>query len=408
MIVRNRRKQSGFMSRLSRSFSRIKPPAGFKRILPTDQFQLEIDKEIQRSNRRKLNPEFAIISIDFCDHKVPDNKLDWLTDEFMNRLRVSDSIGWHHMKLGVLLPETGVEGASMVRDSLLQIACENEVDLDANISIYPWDDKLFGDNDHRVDNAADGFDPPNWESASVSRMSGLQSSETQTCVLEPPRAVERTMQPKRGTGVRLAFGTRERTPAWKRTLDIVAAGTGLALLSPIFLVVAVAIKTTSKGPVFFSQQREGKDANIFNMLKFRTMCVDAEEQKADLRELSEQDGPAFKLTNDPRVTTVGKYLRKSCIDELPQLYNILTGHMSLVGPRPLPVDESMGCLPWQRQRLAVLPGLTCIWQARGGRDIKFSEWMRMDLDYIEQRGLWFDLKLIGETAVVAVMHKGSV
>ena len=138
------------------------------------------------------------------------------------------------------------------------------------------------------------------------------------------------------------------------------------------------------------------------------MCIDAEAKKDDLRKFSEQDGPAFKLTDDPRVTRLGKYLRKSCIDELPQLINIVAGQMSIVGPRPLPVNESQQCLPWQRQRLTVLPGLTCTWQARGGRDVKFSEWMRMDLEYIEQRGLWFDLRLIGETAMVVVMHKGSV
>jgi len=211
-----------------------------------------------------------------------------------------------------------------------------------------------------------------------------------------------------GSGIRMKFARPEATPFWKRAIDVAGAGVGLMLLSPVFAVAAVAIKTSSRGPVFFLQEREGKDGEVFRILKFRTMCADAESQKANLREFSEQDGPAFKLKNDPRITKVGKYLRKSCIDELPQLYNVLTGSMSLVGPRPLPVDESMSCLPWQRQRLTVLPGLTCTWQARGGRDIKFAEWMRMDIEYINQRGFWFDLKLIGETAVVAVMHKGSV
>ena len=175
---------------------------------------------------------------------------------------------------------------------------------------------------------------------------------------------------KHGTGVRLAFGSRDATPVWKRSIDIVGAGIGLALLTPVFIAAAVAIKATSKGPILFKQQREGKDGDVFQIIKFRTMCIDAEAKKADLRLHSEQDGPAFKLTDDPRITTVGKYLRKSCIDELPQLFNVLTGQMSIVGPRPLPVDESMGCLPWQRRRLSVLPGLTCTWQARGGRDTK--------------------------------------
>lgn len=180
------------------------------------------------------------------------------------------------------------------------------------------------------------------------------------------------------------------------------------LLSPVFLAAAVAIKVSSKGPVFFRQEREGKDGEVFSILKFRTMCDGADAQKDELRKLSEQDGPAFKLENDPRITGIGRYLRKSCIDELPQLFNVITGDMSIVGPRPLPVNESEQCLPWQRRRLSVLPGLTCTWQAHGGRDVKFSEWMRMDLEYIQQRSLWSDLKLIGETAMVVVLHKGSV
>ena len=138
------------------------------------------------------------------------------------------------------------------------------------------------------------------------------------------------------------------------------------------------------------------------------MCMDAENQQAALRAQSEQDGPAFTLTNDPRVTSVGKYRRKSCVDELPQLINVLMGQMSLVGPRPLPVGESLGCKTWQRQRLTVLPGLTCTWQAHGGRDTEFEEWMRMDLDYIKNRSFVFDAKLICITALFAVMHRGSV
>ena len=153
--------------------------------------------------------------------------------------------------------------------------------------------------------------------------------------------------------------------------------------------------------------REGKNGKQFGILKFRTMVTDAEAMQAELRSLSEQDGPAFKLKDDPRITKIGKYLRKSCIDELPQLVNVLTGDMSLVGPRPLPVHESLECVAWQRARLTVLPGLTCTWQAYAARDTKFAEWMRMDLEYIENRSFWNDIKLIFDTAFVAILHKGS-
>lgn len=412
MIVRNRRKRSS----LSRLFSRIKPPAGYRRIMSADQFQLEIEKEIQRSNRRKTSPEFAIVSMDFCDHKVPDERLNALIDVLQQRLRVSDSVGWHEMKLAVLLPETDREGAALVCNSLLDIAQSNDVELEASFSIYPWDDQLLGPN--QVENSNeddfDGSGPWNGTSdsdfAKPSTFEVNDSSDGGGVATMVAPDVKKTSAPQLtgGTGVQMKFSKSSVTPVWKRFIDMAGATVGLMLLSPVFAAAAVAIKISSRGPVFFLQEREGKDGEIFRIVKFRTMCVDAELQKANLRMLSEQDGPAFKLKDDPRITKVGKYLRKSCIDELPQLFNILGGSMSLVGPRPLPVDESMSCKPWQRQRLAVLPGLTCTWQARGGRDVKFAEWMRMDIEYINQRGFWFDIKLIGETAVVAVMHKGSV
>ena len=173
-------------------------------------------------------------------------------------------------------------------------------------------------------------------------------------------------------------------------------------------MAAGAIRCSSKGPVFFLQEREGKDGRKFSILKFRTMVVNAEALQKELLDQSEQDGPAFKLTDDPRVTKVGKYLRKSCIDELPQLWNVLKGDMSLVGPRPLPLHESLACTAWQRARLVVLPGLTCTWQAYGGRDVKFAQWMQMDLDYIKRRSFTFDLRLIFDTACIALLHRGSV
>jgi lipopolysaccharide/colanic/teichoic acid biosynthesis glycosyltransferase len=134
----------------------------------------------------------------------------------------------------------------------------------------------------------------------------------------------------------------------------------------------------------------------------------AERRQLQLRAKSEQDGPAFKLAADPRVTRVGRYLRRTCVDELPQLINVLRGEMSLVGPRPLPVNESLQCEIWQRRRLEVLPGLTCIWQLRGGREVKFADWMRMDLQYVAHRSPWFDLQLIVRTIAVALLHRGSV
>ncbi len=186
-------------------------------------------------------------------------------------------------------------------------------------------------------------------------------------------------------------------PWWKRAIDMAGAGIGLLMLAPIMTLVAIAIKGTSRGPVIFKQRRAGLGGQPFYIYKFRTMIADAEAQKAALRKHSEQDGPAFKMKKDPRVTRVGKLLRETSLDELPQLFNVLLGDMSLVGPRPLPMDESAACDRWQRRRLDVTPGLTCIWQVKGRSRVTFAEWMRMDVNYIRRRTMWHDVKILAET-----------
>lgn len=193
----------------------------------------------------------------------------------------------------------------------------------------------------------------------------------------------------------------------KRAMDIVLSLLGLIVLSPLFLVVAIAIKLDSKGPVFFNQTRVGKDAQLFTMYKFRSMCEDAEARQKDLIELNERDGPVFKIRNDPRVTRVGEFIRKTCIDELPQLLNIVKGDMSIVGPRPLPQYEAEKCTEYQRQRLAVIPGLTCYWQVCVREKVNFDEWVEMDLEYIRERSFWVDMKLFFETFRVILKHEGS-
>jgi lipopolysaccharide/colanic/teichoic acid biosynthesis glycosyltransferase len=196
-------------------------------------------------------------------------------------------------------------------------------------------------------------------------------------------------------------------PLWKRTIDVLAASVGLVLLSPLQFVIAALIKLTSPGPVFFTQLRDGLGGRPFTIYKFRTMRVGADAEKATLRQFSEQDGPAFKMKHDPRITSIGRYLRKSCIDELPQLWNVLKGDMSLVGPRPLPCDESRKCADWERRRLEVSPGLTCIWQVRGKSRVPFVEWMRMDIRYIKARSFFYDLALVLETVVAVAFHRAS-
>lgn len=184
----------------------------------------------------------------------------------------------------------------------------------------------------------------------------------------------------------------------KRVIDIVGSLCGIILLSPIFLIVAILIKLEDpKGKVFFSQERNGQYPKTFKMYKFRSMVHNAEELLKDLMDRNEQSGPVFKINDDPRITKVGKFIRKTSIDELPQLFNVLKGDMSLVGPRPPIPHEVEQYNSYQMQRLAVKPGLTCIWQVSGRNNIGFDEWVEMDIEYIKTRNLWLDIKLIFKT-----------
>ncbi|MFR2666535.1 MAG: sugar transferase [Clostridium sp.] len=186
----------------------------------------------------------------------------------------------------------------------------------------------------------------------------------------------------------------------KRITDIVCSLVGLIILSPILLCTAIAIKIDSNGPILFKQDRVGKDEQIFSMYKFRSMVVNAEELKKSLEKENEMSGPMFKIKKDPRVTRVGRFIRKTSIDELPQLINVLKGNMSLVGPRPSLPKEVEAFEPWMKERLTVLPGLTCIWQVSGRNNIPFKEWMELDIKYVRERSYFLDLKLIFKTIFV--------
>lgn len=187
----------------------------------------------------------------------------------------------------------------------------------------------------------------------------------------------------------------------KRFLDIVGALAGIIFLSPILLVVAILIKLDDpKGGIVFSQKRVGLDGKVFKMYKLRSMVHDAEELKKTLLKENEMSGPMFKMKEDPRVTKIGKFIRKTSIDELPQLFNVLKGDMSLVGPRPSLPKEVEKFDEWMMERLDVRPGLTCIWQTSGRNNIDFEEWMDLDIQYVRKRSLVLDVKLIFKTVGV--------
>jgi len=194
----------------------------------------------------------------------------------------------------------------------------------------------------------------------------------------------------------------------KRILDFTISSILITFLFPVLLVVAIIIKLTSPGPVLFVQERLGLNKRHFNVYKFRTMVVDAEKNMREIEHLNEVSGPVFKIKNDPRITPIGKFLRKTSIDELPQLLNVLIGDMSLVGPRPLPVRDYEGFnKDWQRRRFSVKPGITCLWQVLGRSSIPFEKWMELDLQYIDEWSLWLDCQILLRTIPAVLRGLGA-
>ena len=196
--------------------------------------------------------------------------------------------------------------------------------------------------------------------------------------------------------------------AAKRAVDIVVSTFLIILFSPIMLAALILVKFESKGPAIFAQERIGLNKRYFRIYKFRSMVANAEKLQANLEARNEAQGPVFKIKDDPRITRIGRFLRKTSIDELPQLFNVLKGDMSLVGPRPLPVRDYNGFNEdWQRRRFSVRPGVTCLWQVSGRSRISFDQWMHLDLEYIDHWSLWLDLKILARTIPAVVRGTGA-
>jgi lipopolysaccharide/colanic/teichoic acid biosynthesis glycosyltransferase len=193
----------------------------------------------------------------------------------------------------------------------------------------------------------------------------------------------------------------------KHAFDWIVSLILLVLLSPVFLAISIAILVTMGRPVFFTQSRAGLYGRQFRMIKFRTMVADAEAKQTELQAQNEMTGPVFKVADDPRVTRLGRFLRKSSLDELPQLVNVFLGQMSLVGPRPLPIKEQQKIRGWHRRRLSMKPGITGIWQVSGRNNIDFEDWMKLDYRYVDDWSLRLDLVILMKTVPVVLLGKGA-
>ena len=304
--------------------------------------------------------------------------VDFMARILEGRLRITDTPGLlSDGRIAVLLPDTAAEGAWKVATDVSEVYSPGPSRPECDVLIYPPTHHNGRVGETEVD-------------------ADIDSERGGELLAPEPQGLPRTSE----------FFFSTATPLWKRAIDIVGGGAGLLLAGPVILAAAMAIRLTSRGPVFFVQRREGRGGQVFCMWKLRTMHHDAEQRKEELLHLSHQDGPAFKLKQDPRTTRLGRFLRWTSVDELPQLWNVLKGEMSLVGPRPLPVGESQACEPWQRRRLNVTPGMTCTWQIAGRGTVKFDDWVRMDLQYARHRGMATDLKLIFMTLPSLLFHRG--
>ncbi|MEO1498709.1 MAG: sugar transferase [Planctomycetota bacterium] len=367
------------MLQLARAlFGRVSNESSRSYLLSQDEFETAAAGERMRVDRN--SSQVALLMIALPSHRRDSQHLTNLEQHMAARLRLTDTAGYlRDGRIGVLLPDTPASGAWKVAADLCDQFPVGVDRPDCEVVVYP---ETPGNAVTDPDETAPAVVGPGGPDGAVLAVGHPGATEYEKVFINP-------------------------APLWKRTLDVCGATVGLVLAAPVILGAAIVVKATSRGPAFFSQEREGLGGRRFRIWKLRTMRTDAEALKAQLRCQSEQDGPAFKMRNDPRITRFGSFLRKTSIDELPQLWNVLVGEMSLVGPRPLPVDESLACQPWQRRRLHVTPGITCIWQIYGRNMVAFDEWIRMDLDYAERRSPLLDVTLVLKTGPALVLPKGQ-
>ena len=330
----------------------------------------------------------AFCMVVFWKEDQEDYNLRPLAGHLREMMRLYDLLGSLDSKhLAVLLPETMPQGARKFADNSLAQFDDPKLGADHGIVYeicsYPLESDASPEQEEWEETRADQPETTEQDSELVAQ--SVASHPTQDLS-------EAFLQP-------VSWG--------RRTIDIIVSGTSLILLSPVLIGAALAVKLSTPGPAIYTQLRAGPGGVPFKFYKFRSMYLDADARKAALKDDNEKSGPIFKMRNDPRITPVGRYLRKTSVDELPQLYNVLRGDMTLIGPRPPTLDEVENYSLWQRKRLDRTGGITCIWQVSGRSEIKFEEWVRMDIEYQQKRSFWFDVKLILKTFGAVFSGRGA-
>lgn len=360
--------------------------------LPREVFRKIIDRERERANRS--GKVFSLVVFELPDTSEKQKALFHLADDLSPRMRATDAAGWlDPQHVGILLPETDFGGAHIFANKVCQEILPAQLILNYEIFTYP-SDKLTNPEETALD---------------------LSSGKTED---KQKRSTSgggwRFPQPQRDADYMFCHAKR----VLKRGFDILCATFFLLFFSPLFLVVAAIIKMVSPGPIFYKQPRIGYAGKPFIFLKFRTMCpaADTRNHKEYLAQLinDESDGsgtgiPMAKLDHDPQIIPLGNFLRKSCLDELPQLINVLRGEMSLVGPRPPIPYEVKEYNPWHRGRFDAIPGMTGLWQVSGKNKLSFKEMVRLDIRYSRQRSLWLDIKILFRTPLAIIEQlRGTV
>lgn len=343
-------------------------------VLSAERFHREVLKERSRASRRAI--PFCVITIERVDGSQSPGSLGKLASLLIGSVRHTDQVGWFGgTQFGVLLVDTSEMGGRHVIDRL---------------------DGLLSASGHAVRMTLRVHDPEGFGNTDKEHESNHKDGQ--------PLSAEDSIRPLAQNPFEFSVHFSGR---FKRLVDVIGAALGLLIFGPLILIAMGLARLTSPGPAIFRQVREGRGGKPFTVFKIRTMCHDAESMQHLLREQSHRDGPAFKVQDDPRVTPLGHFLRATCIDELPQLWNVLIGDMSLVGPRPLPIDESRACQGWYRRRLDLRPGLTCYWQIDKANVESFEQWMRLDLRYVNESNFWTDFGLIVKTIRVPLMLRGN-
>jgi lipopolysaccharide/colanic/teichoic acid biosynthesis glycosyltransferase len=402
----------------SHFFSRIRRSTSRHIVLGAPEFEMLLERE--RSLADRGTRVFSLLVL----HRVQGNPLvlDRLSRQLVQRLRATDLVGQlDRDRIAVLLTDTDPVQARTVAGWIDRAVAALDVRVEPTLYVYP----SISDADVRTNatkDAADGSDdhtptdgtPKNHDGNGHTEvpdgtpLNGRRLADDAALVAGPVDAPAAAPAPAASWDVKdLWSNLAVPTPWWKRALDILVASIALLVLLPFFGLIALAIKLDSPGPVIFRQRRAGRGGQPFTFYKFRSMFVDAEKRRAELAALNELDGPAFKIRNDPRMTRIGRLMRRWSIDELPQLWNVFKGDFSLVGPRPPMLNEVPSYERWQRRRLSVSGGLTCIWQVSGRNEIAFEDWMRMDMRYIQRRGVWTDFRLLAQTVTAVLSGRGA-